>query len=112
MDKLPNIPQSHSKKANNKRRKAHPFWNDELSDLWKDRCIKEKQYCSFRCQNRQDRPIKEDLRQQFQQSQKCFDKKLRFYKRKAKSNNMRELEEAAKFEPAEMWKRIKALSDA
>ena len=49
MDKLPNIPTSQTNKGKKLLRKAAPFWNSNLNDLWKARCSSENLYLSFKC---------------------------------------------------------------
>ena len=46
IDKLPSIPSSCSKQGKKMLRKAAPFWNDNLNDLWKERCRSENLYLS------------------------------------------------------------------
>ena len=38
MSKLPDLPSSNCKQGRRQKRKANPFWNDELNDLWVIRC--------------------------------------------------------------------------
>ena len=40
---LPDLPSSSSKGGNRKLRKSQPFWNEELSNIWKDVCKSEKE---------------------------------------------------------------------
>ena len=82
LDKLPNKCSSDSKQ-NKKVRTGSGFWNEELSNLWNDYCDKEKEYLNFKCYNRVDEQNKKTLREAFKQSQKLFDKRHRYFKRKA-----------------------------
>ena len=63
-----------------RRKKAQPFWNDELADLWADRCLKERQFSHFKCKNKYDQFHKRHLRILFKISQNAFDKNLDFTK--------------------------------
>ena len=48
-DNLPNIQSASSKHGKRALRKAAPFWNSELQQLWQYRCDCEKYYLSFKC---------------------------------------------------------------
>ena len=52
IDKLPEIQTASSKHGKRALRKAAPFWNPELQQLWQNRCDKEKCYLSFQCDGR------------------------------------------------------------
>ena len=117
MDKLPAVPSSSLKKGKQALRKAAPFWSSELQELWFHRCQREKQYLSLRCDPRsqQQRLLKQQLLNDFKLSQNVFDKRFRQLKRQHSFdslNKLAELSEKAKSDPAEMWKRLKALSDS
>ena len=116
IDKLPNIPSSKSKHGQKMLRKAAPFWNNDLSELWKARCRSENLYLSFKCdgKNNLQRAGKRTLLSQFKADQKVFDKAFRQEKRQFENNafkSLADLAEKASNDPAEMWKRLKALSD-
>ena len=116
MEKLPNIPGSQSKKGKKLLRKAAPFWDSNLNCLWKMRCKSEQLYLSYKCdgRNQLQRAEKQSLLAQFKVDQKVFDKAFRQAKRKFENNsfkNLADLAEKASNDPAEMWKRLKALSD-
>ena len=82
MDKLPNIPTSQTNKGKKLLRKAAPFWNSNLNDLWKARCSSENLYLSFKCdgKNMLHRSEKRQLLLQFKADQKLFDKVFRHAK--------------------------------
>ena len=97
-------------------RKAAPFWNNELQELWQSRCDREKYYLSFQCdgKDRYQRNAKQLLLDDFKQAQKRFDTKFRQLKRQHNYNSfhkLADLSEKAANDPCEMWKRLKALSD-
>ena len=109
LSKLPPLP-SYSKKGNS-RRKKQPFWNEELACLWADRCSKERQFSLFKCKNKGDQYRKGLLRIRFKESQRAFDKRFRYFKRQYKVSQLNELENLAASNPAEMWRKINALSE-
>ena len=111
MSGLPDLPTSNNSKSNNKFRKSKPFWNDDLSQLWKNVCTKEKIFLGFRCDLPQQRAHKTLLRQDYNNSRKMFDKKFRYFKRKYKAKQMSELHNFAEFNPNEMWKQLKKLGN-
>ena len=111
MSKLPDLPSSNCKQGRRQKRKANPFWNNELNDLWVIRCNKETIYSDFSCNSRHDLHQKEILRNQFKLAQKHFDKKFRFFKRLHNSGKLKDLEHSAEKDPNEMWKILKSLSE-
>ena len=112
MDKLPENPVSNSRKFNKKaKEKNKTFWNDELSELWGTYCSTEKMYLNFKCNNNRDRPRKAELRSNFIQAQKHFDKRFRYFKRKHKAADFEELEKLATTGNPDIWKKLKSLCD-
>ena len=115
IDKLPNVPNPQSKKGRQSLRKACPFWDNSLQNLWEIRCNCEKLYLSFKCSGSvNDRDLKQRLRNDFKTSQDLFDKLYRKTKRKSKTNSFQslaQLAEDASTNPSEIWKRLKALSE-
>ena len=98
-------------------RKAAPFWNSELQQLWQNRCDCEKYYLSFKCdpRNVNHRHEKKELLDNFKQAQKLFDGKFKVFKRQHQYKSfhkLADLADKASNDPTEMWKRLKALSDA
>ena len=110
IEKLP-FKTSDSSKQNKQFKKGQGFWNDELGNLWNDYCNKEKQYLNFKCKDIRDQPEKARLREYFKQSQKLFDKRYRFFKRKAKAQELNDLKSDAQYNPNEMWKKLKRLNE-
>ena len=115
IDKLPNMPNPQSKKGKQTLRKASPFWNDELQNLWENRCKFENIYTSYKCNSsNHDRCTKRKLQNNFQLSQNAFDKAYRKVKRQFKNkpfHSLAQLSEEASSNPAEIWKQLKALSE-
>ena len=111
--KLPNVSSSKDKKT---LRKAAPFWNSELQALWAERTRCENVYTSYKCDGKVpfQRREKSHLLNQFKTAQKTFDRKFQFFKRQHTTKSFHELADLAdkaSSDPAEMWKRLKALSD-
>ena len=75
LDKLPSV-----KKRSGFKRKSYPFWNEELNNLWSDRCDKENSFSKFKCRTAQDRFQKANLRNCFKLAQKTFDNNFVFAK--------------------------------
>ena len=116
IDRLPDIQTASSKHGKRALRKAAPFWNPELQQLWQNRCDKEKCYLSFQCdgKDRNQRNAKQLFLNDFKQSQRSFDTKFRQLKRQHSFNSfhkLADLADKAANDPCEMWKRLKALSD-
>ena len=114
---LPNIQSASSKHGKRALRKAAPFWNSELQQLWQYRCDCEKYYLSFKCdpRNVHHRQEKKELLDHFKQAQKNFDGKFKVLKRQYQYKSfhkLADLADKASNDPTEMWKRLKALSDA
>ena len=65
MSKLPDLPQSIDKKGRRQKRKSQPFWNEELGNLWKIRCQKEKYLSDFVCKSRFDMAQKKGFKDKF-----------------------------------------------
>ena len=103
IEKLPNLPNVHDKKAKKVFRKCQPFWNSELESLWFSVSQAEKNFLNFRVFESIDIHQKRALRQTFKEAQKLFDKKFRFYKRKYRNKEM------AEQDPKSLWKKLKAL---
>ena len=74
-------------------------------------CSTEKMYLNFKCRNNRDRLHKAELRSNFIQAQKHFDKRFRFFKRKHKAADFEELEKLATSGNPDIWKKLKLLCD-
>ena len=59
-----------------------PYWNAEIGKLWKNMCIKEKDF--LKCKG--PYKAKTELRQEFIKARKIFDKKLKSSKTIAKKD--------------------------
>ena len=115
MSEIEKLPVS-SRKDQKTLRKASPFWNSELQALWKERTLREDIYTAYKCDGKVplQRYEKSRLLSEFKSAQKMFDRKFQFYKRQHSSKSFRDLADLAdkaSSDPAEMWKRLKALSD-
>ena len=87
MDKYLNYKQHNNKTR--KRFKSHkPFLNNELTQLWKMMCQKERQFRSF-VGARQVKTLK---RNEFLSARKVFDKKLHFHERQYNNKFIENLE--------------------
>lgn len=82
-----------------------PYWNDELTVLWKDMHAKETKFYKFKG----GRQIREQLRQEYKTSLWNFDKLLRTQKRRYERGQLLEIEEINTKNPSEFWKRINKL---
>lgn len=60
-----------------------PYWNDELTDLWKNMRNKEKPY--LKCESK-DKDIKRVLRHDCKVAQNTLDKRIRFLKESTEPN--------------------------
>ena len=98
------------KNENKKRRRAQPFWNDELKQLWNDRCIKEKVYCSFKCTSNKFLSHKSSLRNDFKVAQKLFDKSYRFYQRKHRKDTFQSFDDLDKTNRNQVWEKLNSLA--
>lgn len=102
MNKQLLIPNSTNGKKTLKQHK--PYWNSELTRLWKEMCDAERRMT--RCYNRL---IRRDLRSHFICVRKNFDKKLRYYERNYKRGKMLELEEICTSDPRCFYDQLKKL---
>ena len=48
MSKLPDLPTSMNNKNRRNLKKSQPFWNDELSNIWREVCRTEQEYLQFK----------------------------------------------------------------
>ena len=94
--------------SNNKSR-YKPYWTDDLQELWKNVCKKEKIWLSIRGDNVQ----KKCRRLEYLSTRKCFDKLLRKEKRKYQMNKDDELLNMFNTNRTkELWKEIGKLGMA
>ena len=79
MSKLPDLPSASNKSFKRLKRKSHEFWNQELQELWAERCNKERLYSKYICRTQHDIAQKRILKEQFKLAQKTVDKKFRYF---------------------------------
>ena len=92
--------------ASRKKFKSHkPFWNSELTHLWKNMCQNEKRFKRYTG----NREHKTELKTAFMLSRKVFDKKLRFYERQYNKKFIDRIEQINTSNPKAFWKTIKKL---
>ena len=111
LGKLPNVPKSKNNKQNKLFRKSQPFWNSDLEELWRTTCQVEKNFLNFKVKTHADNHFKSQLRLEFKNAQKVFDKKFRQTERDLKKQQNQELENNAKFNPTSMWSSLKKLNN-
>ena len=110
LNSLPNIPISNNKKQNNKFKKSHIFWNDNLAAAWADVCRSENDYLMYNANKNVNLAHKNHLRNVFKNFQNTFDGKFRYFKRKHKKQEFENIESSSKTNPIEMWNIFKKLS--
>ena len=94
---------SQGKMLRKKFKSYKPFWNSELTNLWKDMCHKER---SARCLT-SNLQHKKSLRMKFSTARKTFDKRLRYYERQYNKNIIANIETVSSSNPREFWQKIK-----
>ena len=102
---LPLLKGGNCKSDKRKLRKSSPFWNDELTNLWSNTCLAEKEFLDFKVRAKSDLNKKAQLRENFRSQQKIFDRRFCF--------RQQELEDMAKSckNPSDMWLMLKKLSE-
>ena len=110
MESLPSIPMTNNKKLKKSLRKAQPFWNPELKNLWYATCQAEKSYLHFKVVSQADLSIKNNLQKAFKNAQTHFDKKFRYFKRKFINQKQNELLDMASENDPNIWAKIKRLN--
>ena len=94
-----------SKSLRKKFKSYKPFWNSELTKLWKDMCSKER---AVRCVKNNSQ-YKKTLRSKFISARKTFDKSLRYYERQYNRNIIANIEDVSTSNPREFWQKLKNL---
>ena len=84
---------------------SKPYWNDDLSRLWKDMSMKEKLFLKTR-ENRRSINIK---RLEFKEARTKFDKQLRYYQRQYRKQKIDELDKICIDDTRKFWEHIKRL---
>ncbi len=82
-----------------------PYWNSELSELWKLYFIAEKVFVNMR----KDDPRYDFVTREFRQKRRAFEKKLRSEKRSYLRRQVYDLEKANTSNPSEFWRTIENL---
>ena len=92
------------RKTRKRYRRAKPFWNDELSGLWKDMVKKERAFvrCHQNCEARRLRVVYFDARSK-------FDRRLRVIERSYARSKIIEIDEIQTADPRAFWDSIKKL---
>ena len=93
-----------SKNGKRKLKQSKPFANEKLTILWKHMCENEKKMT--KCTNRLKR---RNLREEYIQSRKMFDKELRCAERIYKKSKMLELETLCINDPKQFYEQLKKL---
>ena len=92
-------------KRERKKLKLHkPFWNSDLSNLWKSMREKENIFTKFKGH----RHVKNRLYTEYKESQLYFDKKLRFYERSYNREKIEEFDDIVR-NPKQFWNKLKNL---
>ena len=73
--------------------------------------MKEKIFCSFKPKTRSEMIYKSQLRNDFKEAQKCFDKSFKYHERKYRYSSFQNLSEASVNNPNIMWQKLKNLSE-
>ena len=101
-----NIPTFDATRKSRRRYKHNkPYWNDELSGLWK--IMRDKERIFLKCT--QGKQIKHARRQEYKSAQDLFDKRLRQLERQYKRSLANDIETLSSNNPNEFWNKIKNL---
>jgi hypothetical protein len=101
------IPTYDWSKRSRKRLRLHkPYWNDELTELWKRMREMEKQF--LKCDST-NKSLKNTCRQRYKESRNTLDKRIRFYERKHKKQLAFNIESVCSHDPKQFWDQIKKL---
>ncbi len=95
---------SNGAKKRYKQRK--PYWNEELSMLWKEMCKKEHDFCKYKGR---DKRHKTEYLNRFKQAQRIFDKSLRYHERRYTRGLNVDIEELVTSDPNAFWNKIQTL---
>ena len=71
----------------------------------------EKNFVTFKVKSNNDLQTKSQLRLDYKNAQKIFDRKFRDTERNFKKQQIIDLENSAKFNPTDMWSRLNKLSN-
>ena len=93
------------KKTRKKFKNSKPFWNDQLTELWKD--MNSKEHLFRKCKgNKKEKTFR---RESFLNSRKIFDKELRKAERSYNKGLLNEIETICTENPRAFWDHIKKL---
>lgn len=95
-----------SRKSKKKLRIHKPYWNNELTELWKTMRNHEKKF--LKC-NVKDRHKKRELRENFKHAQNILDKRIRYYERNHNRTLALNIESVCSDDPRKFWEHIKRL---
>ena len=102
-----NIPIFDWSKSSRKKLLVHkPYWNNELTNLWRIK-DKEKIYMQYRKQN--NIVLKQKAYHEYKNSQRELDKRVRFFQRKYNSDLSSNLEHLSFNSPKQLWDELKSL---
>ncbi len=93
-----------SKHTKKKFKVSKPFWNNELTEMWKIMHENEKLFCKYKGKSRRE---KDKLFHTYKVSLKEFDKKLRFFERKYNEGLTQNIEEACLYDQKTFWQYVK-----
>ena len=82
-----------------------------MESAWKDVCKAEKNYLNYKANLHCQMQHKNELHKIFKESQKIYDRKFRYFKRKHRKQGFTDLEHLSRTNPAEMWARLNKLSN-
>ena len=86
---------------NKKRRTKKPWWNDTLTVLWNNVCVKEREWLNCKISS-----LKNNLKSDYCNSRKCFDREVQRSKRLNWYTLQDNLLDAVNNDPQTFWKSI------
>ena len=92
-----------TKKVKNTKLQKKPWWNQDLDELWKEVCMKEKRWLKHKGGSKQD------YKRDFVTSRRSFSHKHRKAKRAYQSRMQDELSEMCQEQQQEFWKKVKSV---
>lgn len=99
-----NIPKfGWSKRPRKKIRTHKPYWNNELTELWRVMREKEKQFLKHKKENS---VLKQKPFSEYKKVQQELDKRMRFYRRKYNLDLAINLDHFSSNNPKQFWKEI------
>ncbi len=105
MDKYLNYREYSGRKAGKRFKYHKPYWNDQLTNLWKNMCVQEKAFLKLKGQSR----VRSFLRVKFVNARAAFDKYLRYCQRKYRKQTIIDLEKICTDDPRRFWEHVKNL---